>query len=178
MVRHTLKMRSKILKMRMTILWKQSFSFSSFRRVCKIHENYFACIHFITHFKPVFHLPDCFEYFEVLSYQRNTEIKGAIFLIWIFFFFHVTFTIQEGVYYHFHRLHEHLDISCVITAVSSPPAPGIFCFLSASRYPLSYAPWKGRGQWSQMLQHHQIFIDSVRKRTLFKEIRWSPRQGF
>ena len=58
---------------------------------------------------------------ETIEYDTK-EWKGEfLFSIWVFFYEHSRFTGQQGVpLYHFHQLHEHLHISRVINAESSP----------------------------------------------------------
>ena len=74
------------------------------------------------------------------------------FFVWVFFHEHSRFTGQQGkgegiyltLFYHFHPLRRHLDISRVVTAESSPQHiassrtwTGNLWFLIASCYPLS-----------------------------------------
>ena len=91
----------------------------------------------------------------------STAVLGTIFFFLSGFFFdeHSRITGLQGKgegisltpHYHFHSLHRHLDINQGITTQSSPlhiasnrTGTGNFCFPSASREPLSYAPIKNK----------------------------------
>ena len=111
----------------------------------------------------------------------------CFFFIWVFFHEHSWITglqrkrggggggISLTPHYHFHPLQRHLDISRAITAERSPrhiassrTQTGNLWFLSASREPLSYAPYLDCYRWIWLFQKVISKITLLMRETLLR----------